>query len=197
MHAPTSLPILHPARGANAQTSSRTVARQHTSTRGAAGIGTRALAFGIDLMIYVAAAPFTIGLTALILRPWWPLGAIAIGLGYCAVSASCGQSPGMRLVGVHLIDARTGHCPTVRQSLLRSLLVVVPLGAAFTLLSAPIPSPTDPAMGMRSAVLVFCMLFIGLGLIDHLWAYGDRERRTLHDRLSATAVLEAEPPRRA
>lgn len=161
-----------------------------------AGIRARTLAFTIDLLIFIAAAPFTIGLAALVLRPWWPIGAAAIGLGYCVAGACGGQSPGMRLAGVRLVDSRTGHEPSLRQSLLRGLLIVAPLGAVFVLLSAPIPAPGDSSSGTQGFALAACLALVALGAIDHLWVYGNRQRRTLHDRLSTTAVLQVAEDRR-
>jgi uncharacterized RDD family membrane protein YckC len=112
-----------------------------------AGIATRAVALAIDVLIaqvIVLLGGAVITLVASLVRDdikLDTLGAILAALAWIAVVdfyfvlfwSTTGQTPGMRTMGLRVIDKRGGH-PGVARSIVRIvglLLAIIPLGAGF------------------------------------------------------------------
>lgn len=194
MYQPTSLPEAATRRA----THRVALPSLHRSSEGhgySAGFGSRALALALDAGLFVLTAPFTLAIASLVLQSWWPLGALMLAVGYCWLSNSRGQSLGMQLAGVRVLSARTCRPVTPTRALLRSLFVLVPATGAVVLLNAAVPggasSTGESPTAVPSAVLLLASAVVGLGLADIASGLLDSQRRSLHDRLLGTVVVDA------
>ncbi len=150
----------------------------------------RALAFAVDVFLVAASAPFTLGLCAIVLRPLWPVGALALALLYAFACYRAGQSPGMRLIGMRLVDHASGKGVFRAQAALRALFVVAPPAAALALASAQVPGPSAAASDPIPALELWAAAgVVAAGVFDHLWMMGDGARRPLHDALTNVSLV--------
>ena len=133
-----------------------------------AGYGARALGFFIDLLPAWVVVGGIAGLVHL--TPAAGLSVILLGWGvynFGFLWYFDGQTPGMRVVGLLLVDESTGEPPTVAQVAARS--------AAATLIFAATMLGTYGLLGPAA---------------DLLWANWDRRSQTLHDKMGRTVVLK-------
>ncbi len=150
----------------------------------------RGLARIADLAVFVVTAPATIGLTALLLRPLWPLGALAIAFGYCWWSFVSGQSLGMHLLGIQLRD-EAGGTPHVVRAAFRAAAIVAPLTAVLAFASAIVPDPNGQTAPLSPVAAWGAAILVAFGLIDYLWMLGNGRRQALHDLLARTVVVRS------
>ncbi|MGI8925203.1 MAG: RDD family protein [Tepidiformaceae bacterium] len=150
----------------------------------------RLASLAADVVLYVLACPVAVGAAALLLRPFWPLGAAAIFLGYLAFGRASGQTIGMHLMGIRLIDTRTGRSPSFGQALASAACCTLVTVSLFVLLQywfGALPATFAlPALGVSVATLA-------AAAVNHLWALADVRGRTLHDRLTGLVVVETAP----
>lgn len=150
----------------------------------------RGLARIADLTVFVVTAPATIGLAALLLRPFWALGALAIAFGYCWWSYASGQSLGMRLLGIQLRD-ETGGTPHVLRAAFRAAAIVAPLTAMLAFASATVPDPNGQTAPLNPIAAWGAAILVAAGLIDYLWMLGNGRRQALHDVIARTVVVRS------
>jgi len=150
----------------------------------------RGLARVADLAAFVLTAPATIGLAALLLRPFWPLGALAIAFGYCWWSYASGQSLGMHLLGIQLRD-EAGGPPHIGRAAFRSAAIVAPLTAMLALASAIVPDPNGQTAPLNPIAAWGAGGLAAFGLIDYLWMIGNERRQALHDVIARTVVVRS------
>lgn len=131
--------------------------------------GTRAKAYLLDALIFVVPtlvlsvlARFSVVFATL--SGLWDLVAIALGVWLAVQVGTVGASPGMRVVGLRCISARTGQPPGGGTGFLRSLY--------HTLLSLACGIPA---------------------IIDLLFPLWDTRRQTLADKMAGTYVVTADP----
>ncbi|MCC7363275.1 MAG: RDD family protein [Dehalococcoidia bacterium] len=142
----------------------------------------------IDLLAGVAACPFVLPPLALVLRGWWPAGALIAAHLFLAVFWAMGRTPGMYLVGTRLADAATGRDPGFGAGLSRAALLLPAAVALFLLADASLPHPTAP-FSRQPVVLWSSLAVLGAAVFSHTWALYDREGRALHDRLCGLVVV--------
>lgn len=105
---------------------------------------------------------------------------ITLGVGYLiwfAIVAPKGQTPSMALVGVHCVD-ETGKTVSPGRMWVRQLIYA---GLVYWI-----------------ANLFIGLVFVWLGvpwlpiatLIGYVWAFWDKDRQTLHDKMAGTFVVE-------
>lgn len=150
----------------------------------------RTLARIADIALFVVTAPATIGFAALVLRPLWPLGALAIAFGYCWWSYASGQSLGMHLLGIELRD-ETGGRPHLIRAAFRAAAILAPLTALLVLASSVVPDPNGAAEPLSGFAAWSAGILVALGVADYLWMLGDPRRQALHDLLGRTFVVRA------
>jgi uncharacterized RDD family membrane protein YckC len=121
----------------------RLVARLQALDRRCAGLASRTLAFGIDLVLAQVVFLVVSAVAALVaglvggFRPAWLFGALA-GLGWVILVGAyftffwslAGQTPGMRLVGLRVVD-RFGSSPGVGRSAVRFVALLVAIAPMF------------------------------------------------------------------
>jgi uncharacterized RDD family membrane protein YckC len=71
----------------------------------------------------------------------WAFLAVFSMFGYFTYFWARGQSPGMKAVGVQIIDPKTGRQPGVARAVVRTLLFLILLASAFILLSVGFSDP--------------------------------------------------------
>ena len=152
----------------------------------ALGVGARLSALGMDVLISILAAPFVLGLLAVAMRDLWPIGAIAVTTLYVAGSwVASGQTLGMHLLGVRLVDERTGQSPSLGQALMCTALTVPPLIGGAVLLNAAL---TPGATPLPDAALAVAAAAVVTGLVSTAFSFFD-QGRMLHDRLCGLVVI--------
>ena len=149
-------------------------------------VGARVTALAIDVGIFIIAAPFVLGLCAVVLRDYWPIGAVAVAALYVGGSwAASGKTLGMHLLGVRLVDERSGHPPSTLQVFVCTALTLPPLvGGAVLLNSALVPGPSAVP---QSALLLSGGAF-AMGLISMAFSFVDGGRM-LHDRMCGVVTV--------
>ena len=147
----------------------------------------RVAAFAIDATLLISSSPVTLGVAAVVLRGLWPAAAFAIAMGYLAVSYSTGQTIGMHVVHIHLASSRGGP-PGLVAALVRSVLVVLPVGVALVLAFAH-------GSGLSPLAQWAGLLTVVTGSVDHAWMVGDHRHRALHDVLTGVVVRSVREPR--
>ena len=118
-------------------------ARLHALDRRCAGLASRTLAFGIDLVlaqiVFLVVSALGALLGALVggLRPDWLFGALAalgwvllVGAYFSFFWSLAGQTPGMRLVGIRVVD-RFGSPPGLGRSVVRFVALLVAIAPMF------------------------------------------------------------------
>lgn len=120
--------------------------RHHASATPYAGVATRAIAFGLDLLLVAALFALVSGFVALIsslvgtLRPAWLVGTL-LGIGWGLVAGVyltffwtvAGRTPGMHLLRVRVRDAAGRH-PSVMRAVVRTLgtwVSIIPFFAGY------------------------------------------------------------------
>lgn len=159
------------------------------------GMAPRAAALGIDVAAFVLAAPFVLGILAVVLQEYWAVGAVAIVAAYTIVAwAACGQTFGMSIAGIELVDERTRRCASLPQVIMRSALTLPPLvGGTILLNDLLVPASTS----LPEPAMLVAMAATAVGVLSALWAVVD-QGRMLHDRLAGVLVVrKAGVPRRA
>jgi uncharacterized RDD family membrane protein YckC len=127
------------------------------------------------------------------------LGSVVLGLLGSAVVvayfagfwARGGASPGMRALGIRLVDAE-GRPPGAVQALLRAIAALASAASAFVILVTAFSD--RPGGGYSTGVLavfVAALAVAALSLLGHLWLLADK-RQTWHDRLFGLLVVSAE-----
>ena len=154
----------------------------------APALGPRALALGIDALSFVVAAPFLLGVLAVVLREYWAVGAVALVAVYTIVAwAACGQTLGMAVAGVVLLDERTRRGPSLGQVCIRTALTLPPLVGAMVLLN-DLFMPAHS--GLAAPAMRVAMSAAAMGVVSALWGVIDHGR-LLHDRLCGVVVVHA------
>lgn len=123
---------------------SRLSVRTHESRTRFAGVASRGVALVVDALAIVAATAVLGGATSLVaavtggLRPDWlaqallALATVAVALGYFVVFwGTTGQTPGMRLMGVRVLSARSQGTLSGWQALLRTVGLAVAIIPCF------------------------------------------------------------------
>ncbi len=162
-----------------------------------AGIKWRAAALTIDLGLFVITSPLTLGVVAVFLRPFWVVGAIALGFTYYFVAALSSQSVGMQLLGLRIVSAATGRPPHATAAAVQSICILLPLVALFILASAITPTRHTIDDGVSALYVWLSVGVLALAFIDHVFAIVDDNRRSLHDHLTGLAVVQAHDVRPA
>ncbi|MCC6381041.1 MAG: RDD family protein [Dehalococcoidia bacterium] len=155
-----------------------------------AGPGARTGAAAADVFLYVVASPFALGASAVVLRAWWPLGALAIALAYLVLGWAGGQTPGMRLTHTRMVALRTAQEPGVGRALVRALLVLPQAVAAFLLADSVFAAGSLPSEDVFVAASLTVLL---AGAVDQAWALFDPLGRALHDRVAGVVILDVAP----
>ena len=152
----------------------------------------RSAAFGIDVATFVLAAPVVLGLCAVFLREYWAFGTIAVVAAYTMGSwVTCGQTLGMSLAGIHLVDERSGRNPSVGQVLMRAALTLPPLVGGTAVLNAVLAPETA---SLSDTPMVLAIAAVLVGLLSSAWALVD-DGRMLHDRLCGLRIVRADTNR--
>jgi uncharacterized RDD family membrane protein YckC len=151
-----------------------------------AGFGRRFGASLIDWTICLL-IPFMVASAAA--SAIWLVIVPACVLGYFAGFLSGGRTLGMKAASIRISDARTGHPPSVRKAVARSLLSLLQVASVVPLLYfafSDVPGGGYSAADL--AVLATSSLIAVGGVIVHLSMCFDPERRTLLDRLCGLAI---------
>jgi hypothetical protein len=92
----------------------------------------------------------------------------------------------MALLGLRLVDERTGHTPGLMQVTLRTILTLPPLVGGAALINQPLMPPDSelPAVLVGLAVAA-----VGVGIICMAWALLD-SGQMLHDRLTGLSIIK-------
>lgn len=151
-----------------------------------AGIGERYVATGLDLLLLIVLCPLVLGALAVLLRGWWPVGALFAALAYLGVAWSGGQSPGMRAVNIRLVCVRSGRAPGMGRALARAAFVLPPVVALLLLADAGIAAES---FSSREPVVYAAMAVLVVGLANELWAVVDPQRRAIPDRVTGLALV--------
>jgi uncharacterized RDD family membrane protein YckC len=150
----------------------------------AAGMRARAVAIAVDFAINLAVCPATLGLSAVVLRSLWPLGAAAVAALYFWLLWSEGQTCGMRVAGIRLVRLRDGRAPGFRAAAARVSLALPPAIAMVVLLNAALdPTFSSAALGVLAAVVLMG------GIADNAWGLWDPAGLPLHDRATGLATV--------
>jgi uncharacterized RDD family membrane protein YckC len=117
--------------------------RLHTLDRRCAGLASRTLAFAVDLMLAQVVFLIVTALAALVdalvggLRPGWLAGFLAaagwvllVGAYFASFWSLAGQTPGMRLVGIRVVDQR-GSPPRLARAAVRFIALLIAIAPMF------------------------------------------------------------------
>lgn len=151
-----------------------------------AGIGERYVATILDLLVLIVLCPLVLGALAVVLRGWWPVGAVFAAFAFLGLAWSGGQSIGMRAVDIRLVSVRSGREPGMLRSLARAALVLPPVVALLVLADAGVAADSFTS---REPVLYTAMAVLVVGFANELWALVDPQRRGIPDRLSGLALV--------
>ncbi len=151
-----------------------------------AGLGERYFATALDLLLLIVLCPLVLGALAVILRGWWPAGALLAAVSYLALAWSDGQSIGMRAVGIRLVCVRSGRAPGMMRALARAAFVLPPVVALLILADAGI---AGESFSSREPVVYASMAVLVLGFANELWAFVDPQRRAIPDRITGLALV--------
>jgi uncharacterized RDD family membrane protein YckC len=115
---------------------------------------------------------------------------------YMAVLAASSQTPGMRVLDIHLVVAGSGRAPRVRwRGLLRALLATACAAATYAAVFAVISEP--PIRGYSDTDLLLIRLAEAIAVATaaaKAWLLVDRRRQSLQDRLFDTVVVDEVVP---
>lgn len=151
-----------------------------------AGLGERYVATLLDLLVLIVLCPLVLGALAVILRGWWPVGALFAALSYLGLVWSGGQSIGMRAVNIRLVSVRSGREPGMLRALARAAFVLPPVVALLVLADAGVAAGS---FASREPVLYAAMAVLVIGVANELWALVDPQRRAIPDRLTGLALV--------
>jgi hypothetical protein len=118
------------------------------------------------------------------------LAALAVVAGYFAFFLSTGHTLGMRALDIHVVGAQDGRAPRLARSGARGVLAVVFFIASFTAYTYLLGHYDTPLSSFHEVVRVVSILVASLAFLGHLWQLGDRDGRTLWDRMTGLAVIE-------
>lgn len=154
------------------------------------GFGRRAFAWWLD---WLTVGGLSLGLLVVItaILPFDPYHLYAylvylLGIVYFTFAACRRIGVGPHLLGLYVVRSGPDSAPGLGRSLLRSALQVAATAGFASIGSV---GPPAQAAGILPAFVSVAWFLVGLG--DYLWALRDPDRRTLHDLLARTTVLDA------
>jgi uncharacterized RDD family membrane protein YckC len=113
---------------------------------------------------------------------FWPFLGILYSVGFVAD----GATPGMRALGIRVIDG-DGDKPGLKRSLLRYVIPALSWVPVLFIFASP-GFMID--MGIPILIVLGSALFV-LAWLDPLWMIWDPEKQMLHDKLASTYVVNA------
>lgn len=172
------------------------------------GIGRRLPAFLVDVLLGLA-LPYI--LLALLFAPGppdregtgngaagvpqlFPSLLVMVPLGYFFLSYAWGRTPGMWVLGLRLVDLRSGGPPGLGRALLRSLLLLVFLLAPLVLLMFGFGDRPGGLSAADVTVIYLLLAVFVLGALGHLWMVVDGRRQSLQDKLLGLTVVRTDAP---
>lgn len=125
---------------------------------------------------------------------WFVLLGVFVGY-YFTHYAMAGQSPGMRVMRIRVVDAFTGQPPAYGRALVRGILTLLFVFSGppqlYFLFNDPVTANYSPReQNLIDALTSICVITS----IGYLWMSWDRRRRTLQDKIAGLAVIRAETP---
>ena len=142
----------------------------------------RASATVIDIVILAGCCPLALTFFAVTMRGFWFVGALAGVVGYFAAGFASGQTPGMRVMRLHVTGTTPHGHPTRSAAAIRATFATAAIVAVLALVSLP----SRPAGW--SALVVTGVVGLTLSVFDFAWVVVDGAGRTLHERLTGTSV---------
>ncbi len=124
----------------------------------------------------------------------WGVFVVSSVLGYFTYFLARGQSLGMKAVGIHIVNPRTGRPPGVARALVRSFLALVFAASAFLLASFGFSDAPQSDLSSTDLAVIYSSVFVFLaGVLGRLWMIWDPKRQTLQDKLSGVVVGKTAP----
>ena len=126
-------------------------------------------------------------LTSLILTQ---AAALAVVAGYFAFFYSTGHTLGMRAADIYVVEAQTGRNPALARAAARSVLSVLFFIASFTAYTYVLGHYDTPLSKFHEIVRAASIAVASIAFFGQVWQLGDRDRRSMWDRLAGLAVIE-------
>ena len=99
---------------------------------------------------------------------------------------AAGATPGMRVLGIRVIDG-AGNPPGIKRSLLRYIIPGLSWMLGLIVFSSP---GFFLDLGVPVLIVAGSGIFV-LGLLDPLWMIWDAQKQTLHDKMASTYVVNS------
>lgn len=120
----------------------------------------------------------------------WVIFLGACVLGYFTYFSLQGQTPGMKVAGIHVVTIESGESPPFPRALIRGVYAVLFAGSLFILVNGGVGDLVPEEISSITRTILFTATTLYAVIVfGHVWMIWDARRQTLHDKLSGTIVV--------